>query len=543
MPEVKTPATTISKICSDDTSSPTSFRSLVCLSLCFLLLFGLFLAHQLERVDLNLAVSQEREKALLDTSLLASRIEQSVNSTFYLIVGLARLIEVNGGITDEQFREICSELLRAKPGLVNIAAAPDMVIQHVWPLDGNEAVLGLDYAELPQQRDAAFRVKATGEPIIAGPVSLVQGGEALIGRFPVHVKDPKTEERRFWGLISTPFKTSALYQEVGLFDTAFNLKISLRGRDALGAEGEVFFGPKTLDAEHPVYFPARVLSGSWQIAAVPKGGWPQSAPNAFYIRSAVAAFTILLGLIIWLSYLYSLRKYHIQEAERTALQVKQRFYANMSHELRTPLNGICGLSQIIEMSTPDEEIRSHANTILKSGETLTQLLDDVLVLSREDDGEVSLHSIELEHFLAELLPPLWQEAERKKLHFIQEPLPASCKHIRCHQAMLRQILWNLLSNAIKFTKSGSVTLAISATPAGKVAYHISDTGIGIAPDKLETVFQDFFQEDNSNTREFGGAGLGLAVVRRFVVRLGGSVRVESNLGVGTRFTVLLPNPR
>lgn len=520
---------------------PVPSRRYFYLALLILAVLGLFIGHKMERTDLSLALQAQREETLREASLLASRIQSETNSTFYLIVGLGRLIEINGGISDKQFKDICSELVRSRPGLLNIAAAPDMVIRHVYPIKGNEAAMGLDYAKLPNQREAAFRVKESGQPVIAGPISLVQGGEAVIGRFPVYIQDLDTKERKFWGIISTPFDTAVLYEEVGLTDPSLDLEVSLWGRDSLGADGDVFFGDPKIDAKNPVYFPIELLSGSWQMAAIPKGGWLQTAPHAWLIRITTTVVTILLGLLIWLYYLHSLKEKRIHEAEHAAIRTKERFYANMSHELRTPLNGICGLSEIIENSAPDPEVRGFAKVILRSAETLTRLLDDVLKLSRNETDAVEYTSFALEPFLSELLPPLEYEAQSKGVKLILEPLPKECAQIRSNSSMLRQILWNLLSNAVKFTESGSVTLKVDAHADGTLTYRITDTGIGIAADKLEAVFRDFVQEDDSDTRHFGGAGLGLAVVQRFVTRLDGSVTVKSEKGHGSEFTVKLPN--
>jgi len=517
-------------------------RRYVYLTLCLVALIGLAVNFKLEQIDLDLALREEREKTLNETSLLASRLQSETNSTFYLIVGLARLIEINGGITEARFNDICEELILSRPGLLNIAAAPDMVIRFVYPLEGNEGVMGLDYAKLPNQKEAAFRVKKTGKPVIAGPIRLVQGGEAAVGRFPVYVSDPETGEREFWGLISTPFDVSVLYSEVGLLDPSLGLEVSLRGRDALGAEGEVFFGSPEIEAKNPVYFTIELLSGTWQMAALPKGGWMQAAPNAWLIRPITATVTLLIGLLIWLFYQHSLKKKRAQEAEQAILKNQERFYANMSHELRTPLNGIFGFSDIIGHSTDDPEIQGFAKDIMNSADTLTRLLDDVLHLSRDDIAEVRYGSFALEPFFSELLPPLIREAESKGVAFIREPLPPECARIRSNEPMLRQVLWNLLSNAVKFTEAGSVTLRVAVPEAGTIAYHIIDTGIGIEPEHLKKIFQDFVQEDNSNTRNYGGAGLGLAIVQRFVVRLGGTVTVTSEKGQGSEFTVILPAP-
>jgi two-component system sensor histidine kinase ChiS len=491
---------------------------------------------------LNIALREQRENTLRQASHLATNIQAETNSTFYLIVGLARLIEINGGITQKQFNEISQRLVSSRSGLRNIAAAPDMVIRYIYPLKGNETALGLDYSKIPLQREAAFRAKETGLPVIAGPIELVQGCEAIVGRFPVYVHSPETQELKFWGIISTPLIASTLYETVGLLDPNLDIEVSLRGRNALGSQGDIFFGSEKIEQQAPVTFPVKLLSGSWQIAAIPKGGWLTHSPNTIYIRIFCASITALATVILLLYYLYLTKVKRSRQTEREVAQIKERFYANMSHELRTPLNGIYGMSEVIQMSTKDPEIKNNAAIILNSAETLTKLLDDVLTLSRSDNSEsIKRECIQLNQFIEELLPPLLYEAQKKQISLNLHPIPPQLAEIRTNAAMLRQILWNILSNAVKFTNSGSVSLQVTQASKDSVQFAISDTGIGIAPELLNDIFEDFVQEDDSNTREFGGAGLGLAVVKRLAQQFDVDVQAKSQKGIGSTFTVILKN--
>ncbi|MGZ0655108.1 sensor histidine kinase [Coraliomargarita sp. W4R72] len=499
---------------------------------------------KLERINLEIALTEQREQSLQEASLLASRIQAETNTTFYLIVGLARLIEINGGISNEQFQDICSRLVSSRPGLRNIAAAPDMVVRYIYPLEGNEAALGLDYDKHPTQRAAAFKVKETGKAIIAGPLTLVQGGEAVVGRFPVYVRSPSLDKLIFWGILSTPLDTAVLYEEAGLFDPSLQSEINIRGRDAQGAEGEVFFGSPAIDDANPVRFPIKLLTGSWEIAAVPKSGWLHKSPDALLIRSITVTVTGLILLVIFLYYQFLRRARHSRETEREVARIKERFYANMSHELRTPLNGIRGMSELIKTGTNEPETVDNAEIILKSAETLTRLLDDVLVLSQSKQLQLcNYREISLDVFLSELVSPLVHEAKSKGVAFLVESVPADCAYIECDPSMLRQILWNLLSNAVKFTNAGQVALIVRKSEIDKISFLIRDTGVGIHANRIDGIFEDFVQADDSNTRKFGGAGLGLAIVERFVKQLGGTIEVKSHLGSGSEFKVTLDSKK
>lgn len=507
-----------------------------------LLVGGLVADLHLERTDLNLALKDQREVAVREVSLLASKIEAETNSTFYLIVGLIQYIEINGGISAEMFDALCAQLLSTRPGLQNIAAAPDMVIRYIYPLEGNEAAVGLDYAKTPRQKAAAYQVKSSGEPVIAGPLNLVQGGEAFVGRFPVYTVNLNSGESEFWGILSTPFYTDALYTAVGLEEISKTLNVAIRGRDGTGSNGEVFYGDEAIYFERPVIFPIGLLSGSWELAAIPVGGWITRGPNVWSIRAVVIIIVLLLVTVVCLAYLYLLRAQRMRDSLVEVARMKNRFYANMSHELRTPLNSICGLSELIGMTSQDKETCEYAQIILNSADTLTHLLDDMLALSEMDkaDSCSKAEMIEVKSLLDDIIPPLSHQADSKQIGFSVDPISENCARIITNASMLRQILWNLLSNAVKFTDSGAVKLSVEFLEPQQICFVVKDTGIGISEEFIDLIFDDFVQEDDSDTRRFGGAGLGLAITRRFVRQLGGSIQVESVKGQGSVFRVTLP---
>lgn len=522
-------------------------RSAPSLSVVLLLVFSLVLGgvvvdRHLEKTDLNLALKDQREVTVREVSLLASKIELETNSTFYLIVGLIRYIEINGGISSEMFDALCAQLLSSRPGLRNIAAAPDMVIRYIYPLEGNEAAVGLDYGKTPMQKAAAYRVKSSGEPVIAGPLDLVQGGEAFVGRFPVFTVNPDSGESEFWGILSTPFYADALYAAVGLEEISKTLNVAIRGRDATGANGEVFYGDEAIYFERPVIFPIDLLSGSWELAAIPVGGWVTRGPNAWSIRAVVVIIVLLLVTVVYLTYLYLLRAQRMRDSLVEVARMKNRFYTNMSHELRTPLNSICGLSELVGMTSQEQETREYAQIILNSADTLTHLLDDMLALSEMDNAGCRSKSetIEVKSLLDDIIPPLRHQAYSKQVEFSVDPIAENCARITTNASMLRHILWNLLSNAVKFTESGTVQLSVELVESQQICFVIKDTGIGISEEFIDSIFDNFVQEDDSDTRRFGGAGLGLAITRRFVRQLGGSIQVESVKGQGSVFRVTLP---
>jgi signal transduction histidine kinase/DNA-binding response OmpR family regulator len=228
-----------------------------------------------------------------------------------------------------------------------------------------------------------------------------------------------------------------------------------------------------------------------------------------------------------------------------ANQYKSEFLANMSHELRTPLNSIILLSKMLAGNS-DKHLNSdevhHAEIIHSAGEELLRLINDVLDLSKIEAGRMDLHvgSISSQELLAELHGLFEHTAKEKKLQFnIQDDLRSDFTSDRNR---LSQIVRNLLSNAFKFTKTGSVTLAISRHNDAKWPIQISvkDTGIGIAEEKRKLIFEAFAQADGSISRQYGGTGLGLSISLRFAQLLGGTITLNSSVGHGSEFSLCLP---
>tara|TARA_R110002096_G_scaffold3691_4_gene18050 strand:- start:1316 stop:3103 length:1788 start_codon:yes stop_codon:yes gene_type:complete len=226
---------------------------------------------------------------------------------------------------------------------------------------------------------------------------------------------------------------------------------------------------------------------------------------------------------------------------------KSEFLATMSHEVRTPLNGVLGMTRVLQGDAGLTERQAQGLAVInESGENLLELLNDILDLSKIEAGAMEYDAIELDIIaLAASVTGHWRlQAEAKGLtldfaeHDIVAPLLIS------DALRIRQILNNLLGNAVKFTSAGQITVELSQRPAeadGRVetVLTVSDSGEGIAEDKQATIFNAFSQADSSTTRKYGGTGLGLAICRKLADRLGGRMSVESQAGIGSRFTLSL----
>lgn len=233
-------------------------------------------------------------------------------------------------------------------------------------------------------------------------------------------------------------------------------------------------------------------------------------------------------------------------AAESASRTKSDFLASMSHEIRTPMNAIMGIADLLAKTALTPEQDKFVQIFRRSGDNLLNLINDILDLSKVEASQLDLErtGFSLSDHLEKVMEMVAPRAQEKTLTLVCEIAPGVNNDLIGDPTRLRQVLLNLLGNAIKFTQSGSVSLRVEphadcAVPTA-LRFTVTDTGIGIADDKLDRVFERFTQADSSTTRRFGGSGLGLTISRRLVELMGGRIWVESQVDEGSLFAFAVP---
>ena len=316
----------------------------------------------------------------------------------------------------------------------------------------------------------------------------------------------------------------------------------------------------------------------WNVSSVPPESLIENRPSSLWSDygpwlGAAALFLVLQALVILTLSRNILQRRAAQarlnqalkdlsgalELSSRAAQMKDRFVANISHELRTPMNGVLGMLQSLQQTSLEPQQRESVNLATRSARSLLSILNDILDFSRMEAGQITLVPVEFSMRermveLVSLLGPTAASAVRLEFH-VDDEVPDL---LRGDAGRIYQVLMNLTANALKFTSRGQVSITVTRVnppqgdsgsppwpgPRGeepiRLRFEVADTGIGIAADQISRLFKPFSQVDDSSTRRFGGTGLGLAISRQLVERMGGTIQVHSEVGVGSQFVVELP---
>ena len=267
------------------------------------LVLGLGISVLAGKLDNERQRVEERNHVIAELALVRARVEGLIKGTYNATDGLVYLISLQGGISETVFEEMARRVLEKNPAVRNISVAPGDVIRMVYPVTGNERALGFDFGTNPEQARTVQMARERGTALLAGPVALVQGGQALIQRSPVFVRNAQGQPT-YWGAVSTVATVANLLQEP-LASRSQGLHFAVRGKDGLGERGEMIDGNPDIFQADPLLMDVEVPGGKWQLAAIPEDGWAQ---GRFYVSPYFllgVAISLLVAGVAGLRALYA----------------------------------------------------------------------------------------------------------------------------------------------------------------------------------------------------------------------------------------------
>lgn len=512
-----------------------------------LLLFALCIVF----VDYFAQVEDEKRLARLrqtigeQASELRVRIEYEVNTTLNLTMGALVYVSANPHLTQEQFSQVARRIIQHAPYIRNIGLAKDNTISHIYPLQGNENALGLNYLENIRQRAAVLHAMKTHSAVIAGPVDLVQGGRGLISRIPIYLDDGN---QTYWGMTSVVLDVEAFFENTGLNAAQSSLRLALRGKDAKGDDGAVFFGDESLfDSDENIALSISLPQGSWVLAAAPKSGWDTGSTELRWIWIYGSGIAMIVSALFYGLLVSNAATRRAKSIAEMANEYKSRFFTNMTHELRTPLTTILGVIRLINngiVSPDSDDGRRLLSSAERNCKRLNWLVNDILDLKKLESGKMEFHASlqPIAPVILESINDVQPYASEYNISIEPSLSAAEGVMLFIDSMRIQQALVNLLSNAVKYSPNDteiSVRLLVTQDHA---RLEVSDDGPGIADDKLETIFSEFGQAAPSARNATASTGLGLSISRHIVEHHHGTIGCYNRPEGGATFFIELPLP-
>ena len=502
--------------------------------------------------------SQERReklKATYTAESTVSRVESQLSKYLAESDLMKRIVEKEYDIDNEQFDKL-AELMQEDEDVIEARElAEDGVVSRIYPMEGNEAAMGLDMLQNPARKKEARLARLSGEYTIAGPYELVQGGTGALLLDPAYITDQNGEEK-FWGFSILVMNWDNFIQEVELE------KLEEAGYDYQIWKKDLYTGEKIVIDEsensnlnNSLEVACSVPNDTWYFEIVPENGWITVSQKVFGVIISIA-LAVMASVGYWQ---YKMRRYkdilHEEELEKAAIEArmaneaKTRFLFYMSHDIRTPMNAIIGFADLLEKHLDDKKrVIDYISKIKHSSSFLLSLINYVLEMARIESGKATLKTEtgDLKNLVNTLNDVFEPSIEEKKLQYTCN-LKVENPYVHCDKTKLREILLNVISNSIKYTpEGGSVTVDITEEghdAEKKVSFYrftIEDTGIGMSKEYLPHIFEEFSRENTSTESKVIGTGLGLPIVKSLVDLMGGTIEVSSEVAVGTKTIIILP---
>lgn len=502
------------------------------------------------------AEKEEQLRAAYTAELSVNRVEAQLNKYLEVSDFLKNIVESGYEIDAAEYTTWMQRIPNNSKVIKAIELAKDGVVNEIYPLEGNKDAMGIDMLTHPARKYEAQLAMKTRKYTIAGPYRLAQGGMGALLFDPVYTKDAAGQEK-FWGFSILVIDWDRFINEIGLdtlsdADFAYTLWkenssaevpiVIAQGRGALPKDG--------------IKVKCAVPNNTWYFEIAPQKGWITDVQ----IMVAVLAAFLLACFVTIIYYQVALKRHkeklyaaEIQKAAdiaKMANEAKTRFLFNMSHDIRTPMNAIMGFTNLLGKNLHDEEkCRDYLGKIQSSSALLLTIINQVLEMARIESGKMVLNLgvMNIREVVNSLNTVFETEFRNKNLHYNYN-IDIEHDIVLADQTKFEEIILNIVSNSIKYTEPGgeiSVTLQeLSGTQKGKACYRLimSDTGIGMKPEYIPHMFEEFSREHTSTETKVIGTGLGLAIVKSLIELMQGSIRVDSKCGVGTKFIIELVFP-
>lgn len=507
------------------------------------LIVGTFLLHNLEKDEKTTGkymaqITEKRVRARLDQYSMLSAL-------------LGNYISAGENLDENTFSELAEKIPNEDGVIKAFELAPDGIVTDIYPKQGNEGAFGLDTLQEDERKKDAVLARDSGEYTLGGPYHLKQGGTGALLFNPVY-QDNNSDQHEFWGFVILVIDWDRFIGEINLnylSDADFCYRIWTYDRDSsdriILAESQDDMPDNILTVE------CTVPNNTWYFDIIPSGGW---IPRSYLIMCIVVSYVFSL-LIATVFYLTSSKKYRERQYEaeleksaeqaKNANEAKTRFLFNMSHDIRTPMNAIVGFSGLLEKNLQNEKkAKEYLGKIQASSNLLLMIINQVLEMARIESGTAVLQlKAEDMDALFHQVNTVFEEDIRKKNLQYHADLDIRHHYAVCDQTKFLEIMLNIISNAIKYTPEGhsirvEVHEEVSENPS-KVRYIFSceDTGIGMSEEYLPHIYEEFSREHTTTENKVPGTGLGLPIIKSMIELMGGSIQVESRLGIGTKFTV------
>lgn len=495
------------------------------------------------------AVKEAQLKAFYTAELTASRVEVQLRKYFDVGDFLKKTVESGYEISGEDYVVWVKRIPNNSKVIKAVELAKDGVINEIYPLEENKTALGMNMLTNPGRKVEANLAMLSGQHTLAGPYPLAQGGMGALLFDPIY-NYKSVVQRDFWGFAILVIDWDRFVEESGLYklsDAGFSYRMS-KGV-ASGGEQIVIAQSSSSLPNDTVKVPFTVPNDTWYLELAPEHGWITYGQKLLTgIAAMLIAFFITiifyqLELKRYKERLYAERIQRSAEEARMANAAKTRFLFNMSHDIRTPMNAIIGFTHLLSDNLADmKKSREYIGKIQASSNLLLMIINQVLEMARIESGKTVLNkqTVNLREVVQSLNTVFEPEIKEKSLRY-HSLVDIEHEHVLCDRTKLEEIVLNIVSNAIKYTEAGGSICLTLKEQADVAAYELTveDTGIGMDEAYLPHIFEEFSREHTTTETKIAGTGLGLPIVKSLVELMGGTIAVQSKVGVGTVFTVKL----